>query len=101
MSWLQKLQTRWNAKNIWQVIAILLVFCCTGMTVVALARPLLHFFFGAEIPTWAKVVYYILILPVYNIVLLMYGFLFGQFHFFYAFEKRFFTRMRGLFRKKE
>lgn len=101
MSWLQKLQTRWNAKNIWQVIAILLVFCCTGMTVVAIMRPTLHFLFGPEIPAWAKVVYYILILPVYNIVLLMYGFVFGQFRFFYDFEKRFFARMRGLFRKKQ
>ncbi len=99
MGWLQKLQTRWNAKNLWQVVSILIVFACTGLTVVALMRPLLHYFFGAEIPGWAKVTYYILILPIYNIVLLMYGFIFGQFNFFLQFEKRFFRRLSSLFKK--
>ncbi len=98
MGWLQRLQTRWNAKNLWQVISILIVFACTGLTVVGIMRPMLHFFFGVEIPTWAKVMYYILILPIYNLVLLMYGFIFGQFKFFVAFEKRFFKRLTSLFR---
>ena len=40
----------------------------------------------------------ILILPVYNILLLFYGFVFGQFHFFWKFEKRMLSRM--LNRKK-
>ncbi len=100
MSWLQKLQHRWNARNLWQVAAILLTFACTGTTVVLLMRPLLHFFFGAEIPTWAKTVYYILILPIYNIVLLCYGFIFGQYHFFLQYEKRFFKRIGSFFVKK-
>jgi hypothetical protein len=33
-----------------------------------------------------------LILPVYNVFLLFYGFVFGQFRFFWNFEKRFFSR---------
>jgi len=44
------------------------------------------------------VVYYILILPVYNVILLLYGFVFGQFRFFLDFEKRFLKRLTG--RKK-
>lgn len=99
MGWLQKLQQRWNARNLWQVIAILMVFACTGMTVVALMRPLLHFFFGTEIPGWGRVIYYILILPIYNLVLLLYGFIFGQFKFFYDFEKRFFGKLISYFKK--
>jgi hypothetical protein len=35
------------------------------------------------------------ILPVYNLLLLMYGFLFGQFKYFWAFEQRLFKRMFG------
>jgi len=41
------------------------------------------------------VLYYVLILPVYNLFLLIYGALFGQFKFFWAFEKRFFGRLFG------
>jgi hypothetical protein len=100
MGWLHRLQERWNVGNVWQVVSILIVFACTGLTVVAVMRPTLHFFFGPEIPMWGKVLYYILILPIYNLVLLFYGFIFGQFRFFWEFEKRFFKRMRSVFQKK-
>ena len=99
MNWLQKLQQRWNMKNIWQVIVILFVFACTGFTVLWLKRPTLHFFFGDEIPGWTKTVYYILILPIYNLILLFYGFVFGQFHFFLEFEKKTFRRIGSMFKK--
>ena len=46
-------------------------------------------------PLWVSVIYYILILPIYNIFLLLYGFIFGQFRFFWDFEKRFFNRIFG------
>jgi len=81
------------------VVAILLAFACTGMTIVWLMKPILHSLFGYEIPYWARVAYYILILPVYNLVLLFYGFVFGQFKFFLEFEKRFFRRTKSLFKK--
>jgi hypothetical protein len=100
MGWLQKLQQRWKAGSIWQVIAILLAFACTGFTVLYLMRPILFYFFGNEIPGWAKVLYYMFILPVYNVILLFYGFIFGQFYFFLEFEKRFFRRLASLFGKK-
>jgi hypothetical protein len=99
MSWLQKLQQRWNTKNIWQVIAILLCFALTGTTVVWIMKPTLHFLFGNEIPLWTKIAYYILILPIYNLILLFYGFVFGQFHFFLEFEKKSFRRVASLFKK--
>lgn len=49
---------------------------------------------------WFTYSYYWLILPIYNLVLLGYGFLFGQFAFFWNFEKRFFGRIVGLFKRK-
>lgn len=100
MSWLQKLQDRWKVQSLWHVVLILLVFACTGTTVVYIAKPILKSIFGAgEIPVWAKIIYYIVILPVYNIFLLAYGFLFGQFKFFYEFEKRLFDRLKSKFKK--
>lgn len=93
MSWIDSLQKRWKAKNVWQVFAILIVFALTGSTVVFIMKPLLRFFFGEEIPMWARILYYILILPIYNLILLFYGFLLGQYRFFIEFEKRFFGRI--------
>ena len=89
--WIEKLQKRWNVSAT-QVILILIVFACTGFTVMFLKRPLLGLL-GANDNTWATVAYYILILPLYNLILLVYGFVFGQFQFFLDFEKRFFSRI--------
>jgi len=87
--------------SVFQVILILLVFTCTGLTVVYLMRPVLRSFFGGNVPLWAKAVYCVVILPVYNIFLLLYGFIFGQFHFFWNFEKRLMKRIFYIFRKNQ
>jgi len=77
------------------VIAILLTFIFTGTTVMYLKKPILFSLFGSEIPLWAKVVYYILILPIYNVILLFYGFLLGQFNFFWEFEKKSIKKLKN------
>jgi hypothetical protein len=99
MDWVKKLQLRWGAGGAFQVLVILLVFACTGLTVVYCMKPALRLIFGDVIPVWARIAYLILILPVYNLVLLMYGFLFGQFRFFWEFEKKFFNRMVSAFKR--
>lgn len=94
-SWVGKLEKRWKVSRM-QVFIILVVFACTGFTVMFLKRPIVSFFAeGGEKSLLFSVIYYILILPVYNLILLVYGFIFGQFKFFWAFEKRFFRRMIG------
>lgn len=99
MSWLQKLQERWKVQSLGQVVLILIVFACTGTTVVWIAKPILSWCFEPEaVPVWGRIVYYVLILPIYNVFLLAYGFIFGQFKFFYAFEKRFLNRIFSKFR---
>lgn len=98
-AWLEKLRERWNLKSTGQVIVVLIVFACTGFTVLYLKQPVLQFFAGdPPFSTTATVVYYLLILPIYNVILLAYGFLFGQFSFFWAFEKRFVKRLISIFR---
>jgi hypothetical protein len=93
--WIEKLKTRWKVKNAFQVFLILLVFACTGTTVLLLKKPFFHIAFPEGVPTWAKITYWICILPIYNVILLVYGFIFGQFKFFWEFEKRMFRRMTG------
>ena len=95
MNWIKRLEQRWNVSST-QVIIILIVFACTGFTVMFLKEPVLSLFADKEDRSvWFSVIYYLLILPVYNVVLLIYGFLFGQFNFFWEFEKRTWRRMTG------
>ena len=94
VNWIKKLQTRWNLNNPGQVLLVLLVFACTGFTVMFLKKPITQYFFtepGSN--TLFSILYWIFILPVYNVLLLVYGFVFGQFRFFWNFEKKFFKRM--------
>ena len=94
----EKLRQRWQLNSLFQVLIVLLVFACTGFTVLFLKRPILGLL-GEEAKnsTLYSVLYYLLILPLYQVVLLVYAFVFGQFKFFWAFEKRFFKRMGQLF----
>ena len=93
MNWLEKLKKRWNLQSGLQVVVVLIVFACTGFTILFIKKPVLTWLAGDEgNSTLASVLYYIFILPLYNVILLIYGFIFGQFKFFWAFEKRFMER---------
>lgn len=95
----EKLKNRWNVTNTWQVVVILIVFALTGTTVLVIKRPLFALWFpDGEIPLAFSIAYYILIFPVYNLFLLFYGALLGQFSFFWEFEKKTFRR---IFKRKE
>lgn len=95
-SWIERLKQRWKLQSVFQVVMVLVVFACTGFTVLFIKKPVLHFLVGERgDSTLASVIYYLLILPLYNVILLAYGFLFGQFRFFWEFEKKFFNRIIG------
>jgi hypothetical protein len=100
MLWIEKLKARWNLKNGWQLLLILIVFACTGLSAVAIKKPVMNFLTGDKSSTWqASLIYYVFIMtPLYNILLLTYGFIFGQFNFFWEFEKKMFRR---IFRRKQ
>ena len=99
VAWIERLRHRWNLASPLQVIIVLIVFACTGFTILFLKKPLVQFLVGKQGDTvMVSILYYILILPLYNVILLGYGFLFGQFSFFWAFEKKIFKRL-SLFRK--
>jgi len=90
---LQKLQNRWGV-SAKRVLLILLVFALTGTTILFIKTPILNFIVGENEKTWIhSLIYFILILPIYNVFLLIYGALLGQYHFFWEYEKKFFKRM--------
>lgn len=87
------MQDKWALKNIWQVILVLVVFALTGFTVLFIKGPILDLISGgAEREWWMTVLYFMLILPIYNIILLCYGFIFGQFDFFWKYELKMLRR---------
>lgn len=96
MSFLHRLKDRWKLNSLKQVILVLIAFACTGFTVMYLKTPIVGWIGGGKANgTLYTVLYYVFILPIYNIILLIYGFVFGQFAFFWDFEKRMWYRMSG------
>jgi hypothetical protein len=70
------------------VIAILLALSLTGMTVVWIRTPILDVLLPSNSPKWVRWVTYPLVMfPLYQIILLVYGALLGQLSFFWKKEK--------------
>ena len=100
MGWIEKLQSRWNLGSARQVVLVLLVFALTGTTVAVVKEPVSGFIgLGQMNKLLSTIIYLIVVLPLYQVLLLVYAFVFGQFRFFWEFEKRMFQRMGRLFRK--
>lgn len=102
-SFLVKLKEKWGLKSLFQVVMILIVFSLTGMTVV-LIRPLVFSWFNFDEATswWTKTVtYLLLIFPMYQVLILIYGALLGQFDFFWEKEKKLFKAIIKPFRIKK
>jgi hypothetical protein len=97
---LQRLQTKWKLNSILQVILVLVVFACTGFTILFIKNPILDFFGVGKGGFVNTALYLLLVLPLYQIFLLIYGFIFGQFNFFWEKEKQFFRRVGGVFSRK-
>lgn len=96
---LNSLKEKWGLQNLAQVVAVLVVFSLTGSTVVWIRKFLFAAIgFDEATPFWLKTITYLLfIMPFYQILLLVYGFLLGQFSFFWEKEKKLARRIRQLF----
>ncbi len=99
---LGKLQDKWELNSAYQVIIVLLVFSLTGSTVVFLRKSLFGLIgFDETTNVWIKTITYIaFFMPAYQVLLLGYGALFGQFRFFWNKEKKMLARIRKLFARK-
>jgi len=89
------LKKRWKINSNWQVIVILIVFTITGSTSVFIAKPILNFFGITNDlhPIFYWTLRIIIIFTLYQILLISYGWLFGQFKFFSNFVKKFLSRI--------
>ncbi|MDG1822417.1 MAG: diacylglyceryl transferase [Flavobacteriaceae bacterium] len=93
---MQKLKKRWGIHTNTQLVIIFVVFAVTGSSAAKLATPLTEFF-GITKDSSSAFVYWFarifLIFPIYQVLLVFFGFIFGQFSFFWNFEKKMLSRM--------
>ena len=102
-NWVERLKVKWELDSIWQVFLVILVFSVTGSTVVFLRKNLFYLLgFDATTPFWLKTVtYLVFVMPAYQILLLFYGSLVGQFRFFWNKEKKIARKIIALFKRKK
>ncbi|MBM1106901.1 diacylglyceryl transferase [Aurantibacter crassamenti] len=98
---MEKLKERWGVSSNFQLIIIFIVFSITGSSAVFVAKPFLEWiglnresfanaWFGGALYWLLRI---LLIFPFYQILLVIYGWLLGQFKFFWEFEKKMLSRM--------
>ena len=92
----KKLENKWKVTYKWEMIAIFIVFAITGSLSGKLAAPLVHWL-GFDSENVPGAVYWILrillIFPIYQVLLVAIGWMFGQYRFFWNFEKKMLKRM--------
>jgi len=91
----EKLKNKWQVNYRWEMINIFLVFAITGSSSVFVSRPLIKLagINKENLPVMAYWILYIVIgFIFYQILLVFIGWIFGQYKFFWAFEKKMLRR---------
>lgn len=92
----KKLENKWRVDQKWEMIAIFIVFAITGSISAKLAEPLTQWI-GLEKGTSNPWLYWpvriLIILPIYQVILVIIGWLFGQSTFFWGFSRKMLNRM--------
>tara|TARA_B110000240_G_C13049963_1_gene262897 strand:- start:161 stop:466 length:306 start_codon:yes stop_codon:yes gene_type:complete len=93
---MKKLKEKWGIRSNFQLLIIFLVFSVTGSLSLWVAKPLLDFI-GLEEATLSPWIFWpiriLIIFPIYQILIVIIGALFGQFKFFWNFEKKMLSRL--------
>ncbi len=96
---MQEIRSRW-ARSKWSVIAIFLAFALAGMTTLRISRPLLRWILGDHPPRWKWwTLRILLIVPIYEMVLTLWGVVLGQGSFFVPKQRRLVQRIARPFRR--
>lgn len=93
---LERFKKRWDIKSNFQLVLILVVFSVTGSTALYIRKGVFYLLgITADTDLWLRVVVYILtIVPAYYMLLLVVGFVFGQYKFARAFQKKMLSRFK-------
>lgn len=94
---MKKLKQRWGVTSNFQLTVIFIVFAITGSSAAYLSKPFIELIGISKdsMPAWIHIPLRLLVIfPVYQILLVFFGFIFGQFKFFWAFEKKMLKSMK-------
>ena len=93
---MKKLKDRWGIDSNFQIIVILIVFAVTGSTASYIGKPILKYLKISQ-DTLGRFGYWtiriILLFVMYQFMLVFFGWLFGQYKFFWNFEKKMLRRI--------
>jgi hypothetical protein len=93
---MKRLKEKWGITSNFQFIIILIVFSVTGTLAVWVAKPILELVRldkSAVTPWIFWPIRIAIIFPIYQVMIVVIGTLFGQFKFFWAFEKKMLVRL--------
>lgn len=95
------LEKRWKVDQKWKVIRIFIVFAITGSLSIIIAKPIFESLglvkenFGSHflVLTFFYVLKFFLVLPLYKVLLVFFGWLFGEYKFFFEFTLKLASRL--------
>lgn len=92
---MKKLKERWGITSNFQLVIVFIVFAITGSLSAYLSKPFTNFIglTKENLGGFFLPVRLIAIFPIYQVLLVLIGFIFGQFTFFWWFEKK---MLRGM-----
>ena len=93
---MKRFKEKWGITSNFQLVIILLVFSITGSVAVWVAKPVLDLV-GLDKEALSPWVFWpiriFIIFPIYQVLIVLIGAIFGQFKFFWAFEKKMLVRL--------
>ena len=88
---MKRLKKKWGITSNFQLFIICIVFAITGSFSVLITDPVILFIFGdldGLNPLLSWLLRMLILFPIYQALLLFFGFIFFQYKFFYQFEKK-------------
>jgi len=88
---MKRLKEKWGITSNFQLFIICIVFAITGSFSVLITDPVILFIFGdldGLNPLLSWLLRMLILFPIYQALLLFFGFIFFQYKFFYQFEKK-------------
>lgn len=93
---MEKLKKKWGVTSNFQFVVIFIVFAITGSLSAYLSKPFTNYVGLTEdnLGYFYWPIRLIAIFPLYQVLLVFFGFVFGQFKFFWWFEKKMLRSMK-------
>ena len=100
---MEKIRNFFKVNSNYQLLIINIVFAVTGTTALFASDYLLDIF-SINYENYGNLIYWlsriIFIIPVYQVLLIIYGTIFGQFSYFWEMDKKTLHKIFSIFKKK-